>query len=574
MQSALDSLVASSDAARKIIGDEVGRFLPSWGEVFRSYTRAKRPLIDALCPESGRRVFPFTHKPTDAERVAGWRGALVNSGINVDWLAAQAEHAARQPDAAAHQSSMDRAAVKARELANLLAPLAPECERIASYASLTELTDGAVTGGSALCTFLSARNGQSFTRALGAYFRKGGMSADGASRCVDYLVSAAAVKPREGYAVLSANILDLLCCSENCSYTSCHSLDGCHRAGPQQYLHDGCTLVAYYYEETRKWKGLHLPHKLSRSIVHIDRERHSAAFQRHYGQAMRPELSALIRRETACLIARLKDGADAGVPHWFRRDGDKDKRVIAAHGAALAYIDPTVETIQFVRGVKGRPSVRLASTVPCGCCGNELSEPGALVCTEDERETCCRCDDRFDADDGRGEGDEWYCDNCWSEAFTSCNRCGCTLDTEGGDCHYIEGDGDYCERCFDRLTSDCAGCEERIPDADLTDGYCETCLSSHPDCADCGNRHHEDDTHVIDNDGAAGDGDLVCDDCLTDRNRFARLYQRLLNSPRFLRSFGGARIALVWHWSLQAECPWTREYGEALAAHEVEGGAR
>jgi len=99
-------------------------------------------------------------------------------------------------------------------------------------------------------------------------------------------------------------------------------------------------------------------------------------------------------------------------------------------------------------------------------------------------ETCENCGNSYDEDemtyvDGRG----YYCDDCLSDNFFCCDRCG---EYESRDSMYIFEDRDsfcYCESCFDHLTSfTCDGCgtsfyyDNGTTTEDTNNTYCENCL--------------------------------------------------------------------------------------------------
>ncbi len=281
----------------------------------------------------------------------------------------------------------------------------------------------------------------------------------------------------------------------------------------------------------------------------------AAALQRHYGQTMPAGVHATIRREIAMLMARLAcTEGPIKEPRWYRKEADKD--LVLNKGADLAYIDPAVEYVSLASGA--RPEVRLSASCPCPSCGFEdISDASELVCDEcGDGHKCCACGGRVRDEECRhDDGGDRYCAECWEELYTDCARCGCDLcreDAESG-----PDDETYCGRCFGRAFARCKSCEETFNRRDIdSDGRCDEC--TRPECVDC-------DEHA---DDVTADG--VCDDCVADRDRFAPLLSRLINSPRWRRSFPGGRAALYASWGAAEgmQCGWA--YFTVLANHNEE----
>lgn len=78
-----------------------------------------------------------------------------------------------------------------------------------------------------------------------------------------------------------------------------------------------------------------------------------------------------------------------------------------------------------------------------------------------------------------GPDNNYYCEDCFSESFTTCEECNQTLWSE--DAHY-GGDGSYCEQCYNEKFGNCHECGETFPRNELkedeSDGYeyCEDCF--------------------------------------------------------------------------------------------------
>jgi hypothetical protein len=96
-------------------------------------------------------------------------------------------------------------------------------------------------------------------------------------------------------------------------------------------------------------------------------------------------------------------------------------------------------------------------------------------------EKCSRCEscgDRISEGDEYYAMDNTYCESCYYDNFSSCDRCGDAFYDD--DVTYIEGHGSYCDSCRDRRFTFCDGCEDYHPNDDITHvddaTYCEKCL--------------------------------------------------------------------------------------------------
>ena len=112
----------------------------------------------------------------------------------------------------------------------------------------------------------------------------------------------------------------------------------------------------------------------------------------------------------------------------------------------------------------GRPP--WSNCCSCGNCGRGLDEDNALQ------------------DD---EGN-YYCEACWGETYSYCERCGNDYDREDG--HHIHDIDEYwCDRCTSRYTHECDECGENHRDDcvytdDTEKTYCPSC-AEHKDIGQC-----------------------------------------------------------------------------------------
>ncbi len=508
------NLTESAAFARKALQRTAPAQLERWEYVVRNYRERKRHLIDALNPDTGRRVLPFVRTPTAQDNHANLHTALTSMAVRAD------------VNGAGH---IYQALVAFR-----------------SRISTEESHSGAVAKENSLLTELSnkIRPGMRLTRALSAWLTQEDAPPKGRGEAKPDAIAAqvfqeAQIKPREGFVALSANIADLLLCSECCTYGSCHSLTGCHAAGPQQYLADAQTVVAYYWEETQDYRGQTMPRKLYRQIIHIDRERSSALLMREYGSGQSEEMRRAVRGAVAELLAALAivDGKDVardaqGLPNWIHTKADLPQP--RETSPKLAYIDGAECAVQLLSGSKWRPVVRLAEDTPCGACAGALDCCERLVCEScDGCSTCESCDARISDEEIYCVNDGVYCETCYRERFVMCEAC---HEHVGSNYACTDDDGNYyCEDCYSERFTSCEHCSHTIDVDDThsidrtngnTDGpYCQRCYDRYTvECYTCSETRHEDDC-------SERDGEQECETCATARVQ--ALYVRLTSSRRW-----------------------------------------
>ncbi|MDZ7379124.1 MAG: hypothetical protein ONB06_07220 [candidate division KSB1 bacterium] len=412
----------SAELGRILLERETGRSLPHWQTVVESYRRAKADLIDRLDPRTGRVV------------------------VKIKAIA----------DPEAEDEAINEALRR-------LHPRKYSCRDIAGWeavASHPEYCEGSSSNYCCPVGYLRAngayvdqlsgvRRGMKFTRALAAALRHVGVTEDAAAKAATLVGDALTAVPREdGYIVLSANILDILMASELAAWRSCHGLSGVHRAGPQQYLHDNQTLVAYFYRKRRRHPHLPdhaLPYKLWRQMVYVDFNANAAALQREYGQ----ELPPAAHNELWVEIGKLLGAPDVSAV-WLSEPEQGDVEVYG--GASLAYVDYTrrILWVGDEHGPEAPVNVQLAEHVPCAECGGELSDPRALVC------------------EGRGDSTRnIMCELCGD--WVSAHRIDTVLAHYGVELN-------CCDSCCSTRAGVCRCCGARyVREALSADGCCPTC---------------------------------------------------------------------------------------------------
>lgn len=84
---------------------------------------------------------------------------------------------------------------------------------------------------------------------------------------------------------------------------------------------------------------------------------------------------------------------------------------------------------------------------------------------------CDDCDDTCDPDELHGYDGGWYCESCFDDAFTTCDRCSTTIHRDEV---VVPGDGgDYCQRCIDYHFHYCDYCDDYFDDEHTHDCDCD-----------------------------------------------------------------------------------------------------
>ena len=98
-------------------------------------------------------------------------------------------------------------------------------------------------------------------------------------------------------------------------------------------------------------------------------------------------------------------------------------------------------------------------------------------------DVCCDCGQAIDGDAVyTGIDDEIYCENCYYDRFSDCDRCYETCYRD--DMYYVEHDGrDVCSFCLNRYYLDCENCNEYYPREmvhEINDSFwCDRCIENH-----------------------------------------------------------------------------------------------
>lgn len=134
---------------------------------------------------------------------------------------------------------------------------------------------------------------------------------------------------------------------------------------------------------------------------------------------------------------------------------------------------------------------------PCSEYDCQQYDPGGfLLENERSRYRCDSCEDRLDEDDCMpSENGTIYCESCYYERFSTCNRCGreeSADDVETVNISIRRGrlTESWCRHCVEEHAFSCEECEEIFKDDlqfETKDGCfaCESCFNSFSSCYNC-----------------------------------------------------------------------------------------
>jgi len=363
--------------------------------------------------------------------------------------------------------------------------------RVVGWILEEDVANDKVSATSPLIGAYGSKPGQKLSRALAAALVKDGDNPKVASDKVCKIYDKWRAS-QGGHLVLSANILDILMSSYHAAFTSCHRPAGEYRAGPQMYVADKQTIVAYFYREARKDEvtGLMLPYKTWRQLVHIDLANTGAALMRHYPGTL-PDATHKKLLDLVANVFGKKKAAKLTLNTDACEDFECDDDIPLYADSECTLLAPAN-----AKSVK----VRFAEVVPCAGCGKIAKPCGWLhdslnCCSGGLR--CCECDCELVGDDAPEhvrfrEGD--YCQSCFDDVTSTCEECGDTVwrddavTASNDDCLTL------CVGCYDKFWVNCFRCgeDELRQDAVILGkehyarAYCEACATANLfTCTDC-----------------------------------------------------------------------------------------
>jgi len=324
------------------------------------------------------------------------------------------------------------------------------------------------------------------------------------------------IRADEIFVRISIDPLDFLLASENTTgWKSCHSLDGCHRAGNLAYLLDSVTVIAYAYKTKSEFCGLELPRKIWRQFVYVDIKNAVAYFQRQYPSEI-PEIANAVRNIIEKLLAKYHN---VEKPKWLLM---RNPQGCVEKGSSLLYLDGTLVRIR-MEGISPEhpPTIFVGERVPCPNCGERYIQDSESFfcrdCEPYENLRCCNCGRIVPEDLAYYYDNEPYCEDCWNDLFTYCWHCDATIPRNDA---YAGPDGYYyCWDCYRELFGECDFCGAVLEKSELIetpfgDICCPDCFYERfCECSWCGKIMEKDDSIMI------GD-EPYCGDCVRNPEAF------------------------------------------------------
>lgn len=150
--------------------------------------------------------------------------------------------------------------------------------------------------------------------------------------------------------------------------------------------------------------------------------------------------------------------------------------------------------------------------------------------------TCCKCDEDAPIDDFTEVEGDLYCNDCIDNHWRQCDGCGLWFPVHHGDCEELyydpDGENQYCEECYSERFSYCERCHENYPVEntrwlnDLQITVCEHCLDQYYRyCDDCDAWFLIEDTVEV----------TITDDHSTDYSRSINVCTNCLNDGDYVR---------------------------------------
>ncbi len=457
------SLAQSAAVAKEILLEVSGqKKATGWTRFVKEYWAAKAKLFEAIDKKTGRIVLPLEEeKPVASHAAATFFAALNGYGIGhkFAWLS-HAEIAAGQLALVPIEKRIDT----------------PETVGLKPGMKLGRVLTAYLTHYYRTIRLSNAAGGhwKDLLQKLAKNRQRKGLPAKLPSN--EEIIAALVTdvmdgmnKPQSGHLVLSANILDLMLISESACFGSCQSFSGGNRSGALQYLFDGHTTVAYYYQQERNYRGHPLPYKLWRRLVHLDLKKKSAVFMREYPSDT--NVPACLEEELNQAVASILSKAKKA--DWKEKNVDLGQRPVQQHSGndddGLAYIDNPSENGGHYVIVKGgkKPDLKLSKTIPCPFCKDgELADPSTFkcdLCNGGFRCPCCK--EVCSEEDGEEvEGGTMVCGNCFDKSYRRCSDCDTAylakaMANSEGSAHV------YCKKCAKTNLFPCPACKRTMSTA-------------------------------------------------------------------------------------------------------------
>lgn len=141
--------------------------------------------------------------------------------------------------------------------------------------------------------------------------------------------------------------------------------------------------------------------------------------------------------------------------------------------------------------------------------------------------SCEGCGDYVNEDYAHYHDGYYYCEYCFSDLFSYCDRCDGTVDNDDIT-HVHSGRYEYvCSDCLSQHYTECDECGYYHEDGNNIyeankNGHdvniCNECLENYNTCDYCSNLFHHNDTHIVDD-------HVLCDDCKSEHNEIGECSQ-------------------------------------------------
>lgn len=292
--------------------------------------------------------------------------------------------------------------------------------------------------------------------------------------------------------VLSVNPLDILLSTDNSSFTSCHSLDGCHYNGNIAYVRDEVTAIVYVMKADQQelLTAGKLPYKSGRCWMYLVPDK-VISIAKAYGSVTSTDRKAAMDYVQPRLLGGI---GDADLSSYSSLDYDWLYRYFDTEDGsdeteAAYYLDNYDMMVLVNDSAKHCDEWLITEAARCLSCGNTTTNQEAGVCNECLHDNRCDCCGGYAHDLQDGPHGDQICDYCMANETTECPECG---DIEYHfNLHAVRNSVDMCRSCMDKHAFRCYDCWNYHLNEDGVDipndtMHCSECAERHHRCGQCG----------------------------------------------------------------------------------------
>lgn len=335
--------------------------------------------------------------------------------------------------------------------------------------------------------------------------------------------------------IVSANPLDFFLASEQCGFESCYAFDGAHANAIIAKLRDDFSFMAFavdnaeegypYYKHGRMW--CYLPDNAAGA------PRLKLVLGKVYGNISEPQVRAISNHLTNRIAEHY--GLES---RWVgRSDFDVESKSYPVdhvegaghkkntHEEFSVYFDLDISRYAYHKSLADtspNPPMLSFNRSICLMCGCDTDHGGAFMCAacEGDKERCASCRDLEPRDDGRIHDDDFYCDTCFHQQFSSCREC-CEYHRDD-DMTLNESSERVCSDCIDEHYQQCEGCDDYIRNdsglqyIEVSEQHlCDHCvMSSYTKCDDCDEYENDGDLETGHENGTST---TICRNCRDEK---------------------------------------------------------